>query len=187
MATSTSTLSQFTTNSIIPVPTELVDEFNRNKRTLDIFTELKEGEKLGKQKNSENELEYYKVTDSRFLFISRWYYGEGREKTITYLDEDFSSFMKFLDSLVTKFAVDPFCVYVKLTKEVKEFVDVILPGLYSLKKTYPETKEMVAKVDSIILTLIDFKYKADDLIRQKENSKIRHLFQKPKFGTSFEV
>ena len=49
MATSTSTLSQFTTNSIIPVPTELVDEFNRNKRTLDIFTELKEGEKLGKQ------------------------------------------------------------------------------------------------------------------------------------------
>ena len=183
----TSTLSQFTTNSIIPVPTELVEEFNRNKKTLDIFKELKEGEKLGKQKNSENELEYYKVTDGRFLFISRWYYGEGREKTITYLDEDFSSFMKFLDSLVTKFAVDPFCVYIKLTKEAKEFVDVILPGLYSLKKTYPETKEMVAKVDSIILTLIDFKDKADDLIRQKENSKIRHLFQKPKIGTSFEI
>ena len=66
----TSTLSQFTTNSIIPVPTELVEEFNRNKKTLDIFKELKEGEKLGKQKNSENELEYYKVTDGRFLFIS---------------------------------------------------------------------------------------------------------------------
>ena len=31
---------------------------------------------------------------------------------------------------------------------------------------------MVAKVDSIILTLIDFKDKADDLIRQKERSGI---------------
>ena len=60
----------------------------------------------------------------------------------------------------------------KLAKEAKEFVDEILPGLYSLKKTYPETIEIVAKVDSIILTLIDFKDKADDLITQKEKIKL---------------
>ena len=53
--------------------------------------------------------------------------------------------------------VDPFCQYVKIAGEVRILIDEIMPGLYSLKKTYPDTKEMIAKVDSIILTLIDFK------------------------------
>jgi len=154
------------------VPTEMKDTFSEMKKKLNIFIELKEGEKLGKQRNEENELEYYKVKDGKLLFVSRWWYGEGREKTMEYLDEDFSSFMKFLDTLIKRLEVDPFCVYVKLTKSVKAFTDKILPGLYSLKKTYPEEKKMVAKVDSIILTLIDFKDKADDLIRQKERSGI---------------
>lgn len=43
-------------------------------------------------------------------------------------------------------------------------------GLYSLKKTYPTCKEIVAKVDSIILTLIDFKDSSYELIRQKERN-----------------
>ena len=30
-------------------------------------------------------------------------------------------------------------------------------GLYNLKKTYPEDEKIVLKIDSIILTLIDFK------------------------------
>jgi hypothetical protein len=30
-------------------------------------------------------------------------------------------------------------------------------GLYKLKKTYPEDDKIVLKIDSIILTLIDFK------------------------------
>ena len=62
-----------------------------------------------------------------------------------------------------------------------EFIDSILPGLYSLKKTYPETKEMIAKVDSIILTLIDFKDKTEDYINQK-NKGIKLLV-----GRSVEV
>ena len=181
----TSTLSQFTSNSIIPVPKELVEDFIKNKKALEIFKELKEGEKLGKQKENDNFV-YYKVSQYRGMFISRWFYGESRYKTIEYLDTDFSNFMKFLDNLIKKFEVDPFCVCMKLAKEAKEFVDEILPGLYSLKKTYPETIEIVAKVDSIILTLIDFKDKADDLITQKEKNKI-NLFQKPKIGTSFEI
>ena len=43
---------------------------------------------------------------------------------------------------------------------------------------------MVAKVDSIILTLIDFKDKADDLIKQKERSQAINLLVKPR---CFEV
>ena len=50
---------------------------------------------------------------------------------------------------------------------IRKFIDDILPGLYSLKNTYPCTKEIIAKVDSIILTLIDFKNKTEDYINQK--------------------
>ena len=71
--------------------------------------------------------------------------------------------------------VDPFCTYLRMAKTTQEFIDEITPGLYSLKKTYPEYKKMVAKVDSIILTLIDFKDKADDLIRQKERKERKKI------------
>ena len=135
------------------------------------------GEKLGKELNAKGELEYYKVTDHKLLFISRWYYNEGREKTIEYLEEDFSQFMKFLDDLMKNLEIDPFCKFVKMTREVRIFIDSILSGLYSLKKTYPTTVKMVAKVDSIILTLIDFKNSTDDYIEQK-NKGIKFLISK---------
>ena len=44
--------------------------------------------------------------------------------------------MKFLDDLLKNLEVDPFCQYAKMAKDVREFIDAILEGLYSLKKTY---------------------------------------------------
>jgi hypothetical protein len=49
-----------------------------------------------------------------------------------------------------------------LIADLTKFVDNIMPGLYNLKKTYPTEKELVAKIDSIIVTLIDFKDKTRD-------------------------
>ena len=54
-----------------------------------------------------------------------------------------------------------------------------MKGLYVLKKTYEnsggENKEIIAKIDSIILTLIDFK---DKLIKfKKTNDKQYVIFQ----------
>ena len=152
---------------LILTPTRLKDNFEKNKINLEIFKDLKEGEKLGKQINSEGKLEYYKVSHYMGIQFSRWYYGEGRMKTVEYLESDFSDFMKFLDDLLKNLEIDPFCQYAKMASEVRTFIDEIMPGLYSLKKTYPETKEMIAKVDSIILTLIDFKDKTEDYIKQK--------------------
>ena len=63
-----------------------------------------------------------------------------------------------------------------MAKDVREFIDSILPGLYSLKKTYPGTKEIIAKVDSIILTLIDFKDKTED--SQQEAEKIFEKYER---------
>ena len=155
------------TQPLILTPTRLNDNFEKNKINLEIFKNLKEGEKLGKQINSEGKPEYYKVSHYMGIQFSRWYYGEGRLKTVDYLENDFSDFMKFLDDLLKNLEVDPFCQYAKMAKDVREFIDAILEGLYSLKKTYPDTKEMIAKVDSIILTLIDFKDKTEDYIKQK--------------------
>ena len=158
---------QTNTQTLISTTTKLKETFNYHKNNLLIFKNLNEGEKLGKQKNKKGEMEYYKVSHYTGIQISRWWYGEGRMKTIDYLDNDFSEFMKFLDELVSNLEVDPFCKYAKMAKDVRLFIDSILSGLHSLKKTYPNTEKMKAKVDSIILTLLDFKDKTDDYINQK--------------------
>ena len=44
-------------------------------------------------------------------------------------------------------------------------------------KNISDTKKMIAKVDSIILTLIDFKDKTDDYVKQK-NKGIKLLIRK---------
>ena len=167
------------TQPLILTPTRLKDNFEKNKVNLAIFKDLKEGEKLGKQIKEEKS-EYYKVEHYMGIQISRWYYGEGRMKTIEYLENDFSDFMRFLDDLLKNLEVDPFCQYAKMAKDVREFIDQITPGLYSLKKTYPNTIEMVAKVDSIILCLCDFKDKTEDYITQK-NKGIKLLIKKKAF------
>jgi hypothetical protein len=82
-----------------------------------------------------------------------------------------------LDDLLKNLEVDPFCQYAKMAKDVRVFIDEIMPGLYSLKKTYPECKEMIAKVDSIILCLCDFKDKTEDYITQK-NKGIKLLIKR---------
>ena len=164
---------------LILTPTRLKDNFEKNKSNLAIFKDLKEGEKLGKE-IKEGKSEYYKVEHYMGIQVSRWWYGENRIKTIDYLEEDFSNFMRFLDDLLKNLEVDPFCQYAKMAKDVREFIDVITPGLYSLKKTYPDTKEMVAKVDSIILCLCDFKDKTEDYIKQK-NKGIKLLIKKKAF------
>ena len=47
--------------------------------------------------------------------------------------------------------------YKKLLKNIHGFINKITPGLYNLKKTYSDNKKIKAQIDSIILTLFDFK------------------------------
>lgn len=169
----------------------LKNEFEIYKEELAIFKELKVGEKLGKEavinekisseiddntdesvKENDNEeiKKYYKQEPYRGMWISRWWYSEGREKTITYLDEDFTKFMKYLDKILSNIDCDPTGLYVRLVNEIRDFINLIIQGLYNLKKTYPEFVKMVAKVDSIILTLLDFKEKTDGYLERKNQN-----------------
>ena len=198
----------------------LKKELEIYKKDLNIFTNLKNGEKLGKVLKSEenikpktpenikpktpenikpNPLEhkhiehkpiepktlehnppenslkkkYYKQIPYSGLWLSRWWYSEGRDKTIEYLDEDFLKFMNYLDRIIDNLNTDQSGVFVLLVNNIREFINSIIPGLYNLKRTYSEYVKMVAKVDSIILTLLDFKEKTDNyLSKHKQNVRL---------------
>ena len=49
---------------------------------------------------------------------------------------------------------------IRLNKQICDYINLIIPGLCSLKYTYPEYKEIHCKVASIVVTLIDFKKEA---------------------------
>merc|ERR1712166_370056 len=102
--------------------------------------------------------------------ISRWWNNENRGKTFTYLDKDFTKFVKFLDLVKYKKKFNYNDVrFIKLTKNINKLINKIIPGLYNLKQTYFKEKKMEAKIDSIILTLIDFKAE----ISKKEKKKTK--------------
>ena len=184
-------LSTLVAQPLILTPTRLKNTLEENKKRLNIFVDLKEGEKLGRVEeivDNKKLVSYYKEEAYRGQWIARWWYGEGRLKTISYLDEDFTEFCKFLDEMIEKSSVDPFCNYVKITKDTRHFINQILPGLNNLKKTYNDCIEMVAKVDSIILTLLDFKEKTNESVRQKnQNQNSVKLMVGGSTLTSFEV
>ena len=128
-----------------------------------------------KPKPPENSLKkkYYKQIPYSGLWLSRWWYSEGRDKTIEYLDEDFLKFMNYLDRIIDNLNTDQSGVFVLLVNNIREFINSIIPGLYNLKRTYSEYVKMVAKVDSIILTLLDFKEKTDNyLSKHKQNVRL---------------
>ena len=191
MLSGTNGLSTLVAQPLILTPTRLKNTLEENKKRLKIFEDLKEGEKLGRVEeivDDKKVISYYKEEAYRGQWIARWWYGEGRLKTISYLDEDFTEFCKFLDEMIEKSSVDPFCNYVKITKDTRDFINQILPGLNNLKKTYNDCVEMVAKVDSIILTLLDFKEKTNESVRQKnQNQNSVKLMVGGSTLTSFEV
>ena len=90
-------------------------------------------------------------------FWKRWWYGEDKNKTFHHLDIYFTNFMKFLDKIIKKTDMNRSIEMTKLSNDICVYINNIIPGIYSLKDTYPSYKKLHCKVDSIILTLIDFK------------------------------
>ncbi len=171
-------------------PLDLHTLFTQQKNKLDVFKDLEEGEKIGKDLE---ENKYYKFSNSYSQLVSRWYYGENREKTIDYLDDDLGNYINFLDRLVAKMDNDVLGLYKNFGIKVKEYNSELITGLYTLKKTYENQKlttsdktKVVAKIDSIILTLIDFKDKIIT-VTQNNNKKMDTLLIINNTIKSFEV
>ena len=130
---------------------ELKKEYDNFLENFSLLGDISENDKIGRGKDGK----YYLFQSGYTQKAWRIIYGESREWTFKYLDEDFTKFMKFLDKVIIKKSSS---MTIKLLiADLTKFVDNIMPGLYNLKKTYPTEKELVAKIDSIIVTLIDFK------------------------------
>ena len=130
-------------------------EFTNLKEKLTVFTQIKEGDKI--MKSNDN---YYLLETSFYQQTLRWWYSENRENSVQYLETEFKKFMNFLDRFLERFKHDK-NTYKFLKKNIVEFINTCLLGLYNLKITYSNYIPMEVKVDSIILTLIDFKDSCD--------------------------
>lgn len=135
---------------------------------LETLKNVQDGDKIGKIFESNEEAEeknnLYFIKGTYCIYSSgalqkwsRWWYNENYEKTFEYIDKDFSLFAKFLDQLKNNSANDGKILYKKLTLEIIKFSNEIIKGLYKLKQTYENNAKLKAKIDSIILILLDFK------------------------------
>ncbi len=150
----------------------LEKEFEQKKGNLSIFKTMKMGDKIMKIQDCSNN-SYYIVGNDDWQRTKRWWAGEDREKTISYLDEEFKKFTKYLDKVLYNMKEYNLLKYYTLALDVSRFINEILPGLYSLKETYTDFEEMKIKVDSIITTLIDYKDQVE--LYKKENRNRRQL------------
>jgi len=125
------------------------------KIELKLFETLQSGHKIMKDSTT-NIL--YSEPPGNFQWIKRWWYGEDKERTFKYLDVIFTDFMKYLDSILKYMRENNYYPRViRLNAQICDYINLIIPGLCSLKYTYPEYKEIHCKVASIVVTLIDFK------------------------------
>lgn len=150
----------------------LEKEFEEKKELLSIFKTMKNGDKIMKLQDASNN-SYYIVEGTDWQRTKRWWAGEDRNKTITYLEEEFKNFAAYLDKVLYNMKEYNLLKYYTLALDVSRFINEILPGLYSLKETYMDFEEMKLKVDSIITTLIDYKDQVE--LYKKQNRNRRQL------------
>lgn len=156
----------YNNNNKMQFPLELNKEFIKYKNKFEPLKELKEGDKLGK--DSEGNYIIFKAG-----MFQRWwrnYYNEDRSKTDKYLDDDFQCYSSFLDRIIDVADTDLLNVYKEFSNKVSSYSQKIINRLYNLKKTYQDdvnSKAIIARIDSIILTLLDFKDKINNIYEKK--------------------
>ena len=128
-----------------------VKEFIKFKNNLEIITTIKSGDKLSKLDDN-----YYIDSVGLTQKWRRWWWNQNRNKTFDDLTTDFLKFADFLDNILSNFKPTN-KQYLKLLSNIVNFINNLMIGLYNLKTTYPTYKKIRFKIDSIILTLIDFK------------------------------
>lgn len=131
-------------------------KLNYYKKLFNVFSFINVGDKLAK--NNEG---YFIQQQGNLQRIKRWWHNESRSKTFNYLDKDFTKFFSFCTKINNNITI-PIINGIQLKCELIDLINIITQGLYNLKKTYENDKELEAeklkcKIDSIILTLIDFK------------------------------
>ena len=132
----------------------LTEEFVRQKKKLHIFLSIKKDDKI--MENTIRKVLYIEPP-GYFQFIKRWWYGEDKKKTFAHLDTYFIEFMRFLDAVLLFIKQNDDERIIVLGNDICAFINRIIPGIHTLKTTYPEYKALHDKIASIIITMLDFK------------------------------
>lgn len=137
-------------------------DFYRIREKLQIIKDLNINDKLGYDEAGVLYIDKYEWGQ----YFRRVWYKQSRQKTEKFLDCEFTKLCQFLDKYLVFLEETPTFIvkildpqYKILTNEICQFINDIIVGLYNLKKTYPDYKELKCRVDSIIMTLVDFKDK----------------------------
>ena len=153
-------------NNKMQFPLEFNKELEEFKNKFKPLKELKEGDKLGKDYDGN-----YMIFKAGFFQKSwRYYYDEDRSKTDEYLNQDFQSYSGFLDKIISTADSDLLNVFKDFSNKVATYSQKIINRLYNLKKTYQNdtnSKNIIARIDSIILVLLDFKDKINNIYEKK--------------------
>ena len=165
-------------NSPIMGITYQTKQYNKLKEEYDEFIEkfkkigdLQKGDKLAR---NEKQVYYIHTKDMYFLQLRRWWENQGRTFTFSYLDEDFSKFMKYLDKILASLDMTYDNRYIELAKSTRVLANNIMTGLYNLKTTYPQEEKLLCKIDSIILSIIDFKNSMNEKLETPNTSVSRY-------------
>lgn len=147
-------------NSLSPSIQIMSEKNKKNTKKLEDFKflfsdipNIKGGDKIGRTENK-----YYIQSSGMFQKFHRWWNNENRKKTFKDLDNDFSKFLQFCDSIKEENYINK-----NMINNIISLVNKIIPGLYNLKTTYKDSpkgsdgNKLMLKIDSIILTLIDLK------------------------------
>jgi len=155
----------------IPISFEsrLYNKLKKNYETYNkqfsIIGDICPGDKLAR---GANKIYYIHKKGEWFLQTKRWFTNQGRQFTFMHLDEDFTDFMKYLDTVLLFIDRPPSRRFFYLADSIKSLVNDIMMGLYNLKSTYPNEKMLLCKIDSIILSLIDFKNSLEEKNKSSE-------------------
>lgn len=152
----------------------LEKNFIEIKNKLTIFASMEKGDKLMKDLSDNT---YWKCENNKYQQITRWWYKEDRKKTMCYLDAEFKIFAQLLDKILYNLKDKHLLKYYTLALDIVKYVNDIIPGLYSLKETYLDYKEIQDKVDSIITTFIDYKDQIEEYKNKEHNRRVplKHL------------
>ena len=160
-------------------PNTFKTKFNFYKKSFELIEKIEEGQKIGKMEVEGKKI--YTIFNSGWgQRALRWWYDENRDKTKKYLDEDFLSYLKFLDTITNYLEKDLLDIYGNFAEEVAYYNNKLITGIYTLKKTYEGDKKMEATIDSIILTLIDYKEKVIALRRKNIKNYHKNKMQRTK-------
>lgn len=168
------------TNEYIPTISFDYDDINKEISKFKLcfigLTNLQEGEKVWIENNilTVDQSEYYSTP---FLqSVSRYWNNQGRQQLFEYIDLQFTEFVKLLDLCKSAQEFDQSDTkIISVNDTLEEYVDRIIPGLHNLKKTYEGESNLIAKIESIILTFIDYK---DFLEKERRQKQIREQKQK---------